>query len=93
MISFKVSKQEHRTIMQIADRATALASQFELEYPTQDAMMDITAVHANGCPLQLAELAAAEQFDFVHDVFGIRRHLNRSTGELEGHFLPRFAVA
>lgn len=92
MISFKVSKSEHRTIVEIADRATTLARQHGIEYPTTEAMMDVTAAHANGCPLKLADLLAAEQFDFVHDVFGIRRHINRTTGQLEDCFVPRYVA-
>ena len=29
--------------------------------------------------------------EVYHDVFGIRKHINRRTGELENHFVPRFA--
>lgn len=53
--------------------------------------MDITACHANGCPLKLRELLAAEDFNFAHDVFGIRRHLNRETAQLGDYFMLRFA--
>lgn len=91
MISFTTNKQEHKTIQAIADRASALGLQNGIEYPAVDAAMDITAVHANGCPLRLDELLAAEPFDFTHDVFKIRRHLNRTTGQLEDFFYPRFA--
>lgn len=92
MISFHVNKADHRTIVEIADRATTIARQVETEYSSVEAMMDITAAHANGCPLKLSELLAAERFDFVHDVFGIRRHLNRSTGQIEDSFWPRYAA-
>lgn len=92
MISFNTTKAETRTIQSIADRAAAMAQTEGEEYPRVEAMMDLTAVHANGCKLRLDELLAAEPFDFAHDVFGIRRHLNRSTGQLENHFWPRYAV-
>lgn len=93
MISFKISKTQQQIIQQIADRAAAMAANLETSpYPTVEAMMDITAAHANGCPLKLAELLSAEPFNFVHDVFGIRRHLNRETGQLENCFTPRFAA-
>ena len=52
--------------------------------------MDFTAVHANGNPLRLADLLAADDFNFAHDAFGIARHLNRTNGQLENCFLPRF---
>jgi hypothetical protein len=94
MLSFTVSKTDGEKIREIAKRAHALA----VEADVADAdfrmtmTMDLTACHANGCPLKLEELLAAEPFDFSHDVFGIRRHLNRETGELGGCFLPRFAA-
>lgn len=91
-VSFDVSKDEHSIIAGIADRASAMALQNKVEYSAVDAEMDVTATHANGCPLRLRELASAEPFDFAHDVFGIRRHLNRSTGALEDFFVPRYAA-
>ena len=51
----------------------------DLDYADQD------------CPLDLSALLEAPDSDFAHDVFGIRRHLNRQTKKLEGHFLPRYA--
>jgi hypothetical protein len=56
-----------------------------------DTLMDIYAVCSH-TPLRLHELATADDFDFVHDVGGIRQHLNRQTGELRNHFVPRFAA-
>jgi hypothetical protein len=91
-VSFNASKVEMRTIQSIAERAAAMALSHNKTYPVVDAAMDITAAHANGCPLRLDDLLAAEPFDFAHDVFGIRRHLNRMTGKLENCFRPRFAA-
>ena len=56
-----------------------------------DVLMDIEATHNNGCPLRLSDLWAADNFNFFHDIFGIRRHLNRTTKKLEDCFVPRFA--
>lgn len=53
--------------------------------------MDITATHLNACELRLKELLQADSFNFLHDVTGIHKHLNRETGQLEHCFLPRFA--
>lgn len=53
--------------------------------------MDISATHANGCPLRLKDLLQADKFSFFHDVLGIRNHINRKTGELTNFFWPRFA--
>ena len=92
MVSFTTTKEEFKTIQAIADRASAMALQYKrFEYPRMDAEMDITATHANGCKLRLNELLAADPFDFAHDVFGIRRHLNRETGKLDNCFVPRYS--
>ena len=55
-------------------------------------IMDLTAADGvNGNrPLDWDRLLAADDFNFMHDVCGISRHINRETGELEGFFLPRF---
>jgi len=52
-------------------------------------LMDLAAVH-HRTPLNLEALAVASDFELAHDVGGIRRHLNRRTGELEDCFVPRF---
>ena len=91
-VSFKVSRDEQKIISAIAARAVSMATAYGAPaYGFMDAEMDITAVHANGRPLRLQELASADDFNFAHDVFGIRRHLNRETGQLEDCFLPRFS--
>jgi hypothetical protein len=91
MINFKVTRDEAKTIRNIVQRATAVAVEACIDYKALDIDMDITACHANGCRLKLEELAKADNFNFSHDIFGIRRHLNRETGQLEDCFLPRFA--
>lgn len=60
-----------------------------------DLMMDLQAANGvNGnASLNLSRLLAASDADFVHDVFGIARHMDRSTGKLGDCFVPRHAVA
>jgi hypothetical protein len=89
LMSFNVTKAESDTIRKIVDRARSLKL-----FPGRakmDITMDITATHANGCPLKLDELLKADDFNFVHDLIGIWQHLNRENGKLEDCFLPRFA--
>ena len=76
----------------IATRAQPLLEKITRgKLPRGHVEMDLTAVHLNGCPLDLKRLALAPQADLLHDVAGIYRHLDRETGELGGCFLPRFA--
>jgi hypothetical protein len=89
---FKASKDEMLTIVEIAKRTELLAQSIGVNYKRLDIIMDLNACHSNGCPLKLAELASADESNFAHDVFGIRRHIDRTTGELRDCFLPRYAA-
>lgn len=53
--------------------------------------MDLVACNNNACKLDFEAMLNGQEFDFMHDIVGLRRHLNRLTGELEDCFLPRFA--
>lgn len=72
----------------IIDRAVRLKIYARRE--RLDCSMDISAAYVH-CPLRLDDLLAADNFNFAHDVAGIKRHINRKTGKLESCFLPRFA--
>lgn len=54
-------------------------------------VMDVIACHANGCPLDLAALAEADNLNLVHDIGGIHINLDRGTGKLQNCFWPRYA--
>jgi len=89
-IRWSVSKADSPVIFDIVKRANALAEKHGQE-PIPMLVMDLTACHLNGCPLDLRRLLHAPDFDFAHDVWGIHRHIDRDTGELGDCFLPRFA--
>jgi hypothetical protein len=89
--SFDVSPVDFKLIQQIAARAMEIAKANDLNCKRMDLEMDLTACHANGCPLRLTDLLAADDANFGHDVFGIARYLNRSTGILASGFCPRYA--
>lgn len=94
-ISFRVSAVDANTIRQIVDRAVSWldASSSSESCTRMELSIDITACHANGTPLRLADLLTADDTNFAHDVFGIHRYINRETGQLEDCcFRPRFAV-
>lgn len=83
----KFTDEEREIVEAIVDRAVHK----RIYAKRIDADMDISATHVH-CPLRLADLLAADDFNFAHDLSGIRRHLNRRTGKLEHFFLPRFAA-
>lgn len=88
---FEATKAESEIIALIAKRAMDLASKHGNVYWQVDAFMDIEACHCRGCALRLAELLAADDWNFVHDVFGISRCIDRNTGQLNYSCRPRFA--
>jgi hypothetical protein len=92
MVNFDTSKAEYKTIHAIALRAIGVAHAAGIDYPLMDAEMDLSATHCNGMPLDLDKLASFDEFNFAHDIFGIRRHLDRETGALQNCFVPRCAA-
>ena len=91
MIDFSVSKKEYEIIVKIAHRFQSIMEGMQLVPPEfQDILMDLSAVQ-NKNPLKLQELLNADGPNFTHDVGGIRKNLNRTTGELENCFVPRFS--
>lgn len=80
------------TVSRITDRAMALAAKHNIDYDPLICMMDLVACSGNGNPMDFDRLLTADEFDFAHDVFGIRRHIDRETGKLTGCFSPRFSI-
>lgn len=91
MLNFASTPAELDLFLAIVKRAEQMCRERGAEAPDRlIALMDMTVAN-NSCPLRLLDLLQAEPADFAHDVFGIYRHIDRSTGELRDCFLPRFA--
>jgi hypothetical protein len=86
----RTSRQDRELIIMIAERALAMSRSYSVQY--SNIQIDLLACHLNGHPLNLRGLLNADDYNFAHDIFGIRRHLNRNTGELTGGFRPRFSA-
>lgn len=91
-INLEISTEDCAIIERILDRADKFGAHVftEENCDKQSSEMDLIACHLNGCPLKLQEFLDADDFNFAHDFFGIRHHMNRQTGTLERFFLPRF---
>lgn len=81
------SKEEFETIVKICERAEALDISAGERITL---IMDLENAHKT-VGLNLEGLLAADNLNFAHDVIGIQNHMNRSTGELEDFFVPRYA--
>ena len=88
--SFQCSRTDQDLIDAIVRRACHLAIDGDTlgSIDRLGLTMDLLACH-NETPLNLAVLLASRKADFGHDVFGICRHLDRETGELQDCFWPR----
>lgn len=97
----ETTKQDFETMSEIANRAltmyarAATIAELRQYNPIRDdkltVMMDLES--ANDCiPLDLDKFLSFDDGNFGHDMFGIRRHLNRETKQLENSFVPRCAI-
>jgi hypothetical protein len=91
-IRFDIPKHELPTVRAIVDRAVRLGRRRDVDVDRISMEMDIIATHMNGNTLRLDELLAADDFNFMHDVFGIARHMDRTTGKLTNCFTPRYSA-
>lgn len=82
-------------IKRIAERADVLMKKsgkpFDRRRTVMDTVMDLDACNSNGCPLDFDKLEKFDDFNLMHDVLGIARHIDRKTGKLNDHFWPRCA--
>lgn len=91
---FTATSEERAIIACIANRAADIMRRHlapDRHMGVIHIMMYLEACHCNGCPLRLQDMEQASQFDLMHDIFGLRAHLDTRTGKLEGCFLPRFS--
>jgi len=88
----RLTRPECQTIRAIARRAHSLLLSSGVDAVLKDIEMDISAAHL-ASPLDLSRLQTADEFNFAHDICGIHRHIDRETGELQDHFVPRCAVS
>ncbi len=91
-IQLKTTKEEYRVIGKIATRATRICKTYGIKYNLFECSMDIIITHLNAQKIKLQELSEADEGNFMHDILGIRNHLNKQTGELRDCFLPRYSA-
>jgi hypothetical protein len=85
-------RREMLLIGEIAGRAMRLYESLgHIEVQHATIVLDLMSCHYVAQPLRLAEMLFGRDSDFLHDVAGINRHLDRETLKLKDCFLPRFA--
>lgn len=87
--NFTPAEESH--VAKIVRRGVELYAAAGIKRTPLDIRMDLSAVHVH-TPLRLGELAEADDANFGHDIGGIGKYLDRSTGELTDCFVPRYAA-
>lgn len=91
-VSFEIKKVDREFLNRCIERLKPIYKKLKITFDRLEIEMDLTACHANGCPIDFKKLSEADDFTFNHDISGIRNNLNRSNGHLENFFVPRSAL-
>ncbi len=94
MIDFIVNKDTSAKIRTVVQ--TAVDRGLISKKDTMNHVMNLSACIAQGCDIDLDKLAAFDNFNLGHDLFGIDRHIDKEDGSPTGGkllncFLPRSA--
>lgn len=73
----------------IVHRAAKLAAAAGVPFDKKFTLRMLAHVDEAVVPLRVTDLAKASDANLAHDVFGLMRHYNPSTGKL-GPFFPRY---
>lgn len=92
--SIRFARPKSKAAREALSRIVAMAAK-HTGRDVSDIEMDLLATHNHGCRLDFVRMAESigkrDNFEVLHDIYGIDRHLNRTTGALENFFHPRFA--
>lgn len=95
ILNWQTKPRETELITKIAVYFVQMALDQGVEMRVADAHMDITAVHCNGCPLDLERMVVAietgDTRDLGHDLAGIWNKWDRRNAEFKDFFWPRYA--
>lgn len=91
-VKFTLINAQRSLVHKIVARGVKLCKEQKVPYDKLSMTMDITATIANGNPMRLQQWLEADDFNFAHDLFGIRRYIDRDTGKLTDCFIPRFTA-
>ena len=91
-MQYNITTEDRNTISKIGERFSAVGKRLGINVDQLGIELDLIFCHLNDVALDLERLLGADDSNFVHDVAGINRHIDRKTGKLQDCFYPRFAV-
>lgn len=90
---FTATPAEREIIERIAKRAVALYRKYgNTDVDELDIQMDLEACHCNGCPLRLADMEQADNFNFMHMSRASTCILTTTRASWRGVFFPGLPI-
>lgn len=86
----ELNDTDRNHIDQVVERATNMFDKMDSPLDRLCLTMDLMLVHALISPLDLEGMVTGDDTNFVHDIGGISRHLDRTNGRFMDCFAPRF---
>ena len=90
LLNWDITPDDMRLIQAIVERGIAMWKAQGIQLDPLRAAMDISACHANGCPLELMRFLMSDSTDFVSDFSGIGMHIDNRSGKLVNDYKPIF---
>ncbi len=87
-----ISPQDAKLISAIVDRGLAMNTSGRSPIDREAMINDLSIVHSKVTPMRLEDMLKSDDFNLLHDLHGIERHLNPNKTGFWGAFRPRFAV-
>jgi len=86
--NYKTDYASRALLAKIAQRATKIAKTAGWDYNMLDIIHDLNRVHKKCMALDFSTLFNSSDNIFIHDIFGIRKNLNRKFNRLDNQFIP-----
>ena len=84
--------EDTELIERIAIRARKLLEFHGKFVPPGSIKEELIITHQEICPLRLRDLLEANDFDFLHDITGMRDHINMLDASFRNGWWPRYAA-
>lgn len=85
----KITQEEIHKIREIVDKCKKIWRKNGVSLNKNSLQMDLIAVHGSCQKLDFDKLLNFNDFNFIHDIGGIIKNLDRKKIELKDCFLPR----
>lgn len=87
----EIAPEDLQTIEKIVRKAKRVIEKWRGKIDLLKLRADLIKAYSHNERIDLETLYTFDEFNFLHDIIGIMRHLNQKTGKFKDHFVPRAA--